>query len=67
MSPQWVNVCKQAFFHRAQDNIKYLTTLERLSDPLYKADPAQILAAMPALINAIRMTHSISRYFFAGL
>ena len=49
--------------NEAKDNVKYLGTLGKFSEPLYKSDPVQMLSAIPALINAIKMMHSIARYY----
>lgn len=46
-----------------QDNVKYLYTLERFCDPLYRSDPVGMVPAIPGLINAIKMIYSISRYY----
>lgn len=49
--------------NEAKDNVKYLSTLEKFSEPLYKCDPVQMVSALPGLINAIKMMHSIARYY----
>ncbi|CDJ70102.1 hypothetical protein, conserved [Eimeria necatrix] len=50
-------------FSEAKDNVKYLATLERFIDPLYSGNPASILESLSALMSAITMIHSISRYY----
>jgi dynein heavy chain, axonemal len=49
--------------NEARDNVKYLATLERFIEPLYTETPGAILDTLPALVNAIKMIHTIARYY----
>ena len=49
--------------NEAKDNVKYLSTLERFYEPLYGTSPSAIVEVLPALMNSIKMIHTISRYF----
>jgi dynein heavy chain len=49
--------------NEAKDNVKYLSTLERFFEPLYGADPSAIIDTLPPLLNAVKMIHTIARYF----
>jgi len=49
--------------NEAKDNVKYLFTLEKFIEPLYLGDPVSIVDTLPALMNSIKMIHTIARYF----
>ena len=49
--------------NEAKDNVKYLNTLEKFIEPLYSGTPEEITETFPALMNAIKMIHTISRYY----
>ncbi|XP_029675665.1 LOW QUALITY PROTEIN: dynein heavy chain 8, axonemal-like [Formica exsecta] len=47
----------------SQDNVKYLYALEKFTQPLYRLDPTKIGDHLPALMYAIRMIYTTSRFF----
>lgn len=49
--------------NEAKDNVKYLQTLEKFIEPLYHGDPETIKETLPALMNSIKMIHTIARYY----
>lgn len=49
--------------NQAKDNVKYLGILEKFIEPLYKDNPESIIETLPALMNAIKMIHTIARYY----
>lgn len=48
---------------KAQDNVKYLSTLDKYLEPLFAANIPQIHDALPGLMNSLKMILSISRYY----
>ena len=56
-----VNITEAA--NEAKDNAKYLYTLERFIDPLYTGNAETIIDTLPALMNSIKMIHTIARYY----
>ncbi|POI31285.1 hypothetical protein CIB84_004964, partial [Bambusicola thoracicus] len=49
--------------NESKDNVKYLSTLEKVCQPLYDYELVSMRNGIPNLINAIRMIHSVSRYY----
>jgi dynein heavy chain len=49
--------------NEAKDNVKYLQTLEKFIEPLYEGTPETIKETLPALMNSIKMIHTIARYY----
>lgn len=49
--------------NEAKDNVKYLHTLDRYCAPIYQSDPVGMIAAIPGLINAIKMVHGMSQHY----
>jgi dynein heavy chain, axonemal len=49
--------------NEAKDNVKYLQTLEKFIEPLETGSPESIREILPAMMNSIKMIHTIARYY----
>lgn len=51
--------------NEAKDNVKYLATLEKFIEPLYSTKNSfqDVIDGLPALLNAVKMIHTIARYY----
>ena len=56
-----INITEAA--NGAKDNVKYLFTLEKFLEPLCSGTPSTIMDTLPALMNSIKMIHTIARYY----
>jgi dynein heavy chain len=53
--------------NEAKDNVKYLVTLEKYTEPLYQGEPQNIIEALPGLMNNVKMMLTIARYYRCGV
>ncbi|CAE7666658.1 Dnah5, partial [Symbiodinium microadriaticum] len=58
-----VNMSVTEAANEAKDNVMYLFTLRKFIEPLYVGNPVTAVDALPALLNSVKMIHSIARYF----
>jgi len=49
--------------NEAKDNVKYLFSLRKSFGPLYTGTAQNIMDSLPALLNSIKMIHTIARYY----
>ncbi|XP_077580363.1 dynein axonemal heavy chain 8-like [Stigmatopora nigra] len=50
-------------YNEAKDNVKFLDMLDKVCQPLYTSDPANIVKSVQNIINAVQMIHMVSRYY----
>ncbi|XP_071450018.1 dynein axonemal heavy chain 8 [Hetaerina americana] len=63
--PKWKYLdCKITdYCNEARDNVKYLYTLEKYLEPLYRGSPAEMTECLPSLMQAVRMIYRNSRFY----
>ena len=49
--------------NRARDNVKFMTSIERFWDPLYRCDPLEVAESLPILLQAIRSVYNSSAFY----
>lgn len=62
---RWQNVKKrvQEGTNEAKDNLKYLTTITDILQPLYSNQPGKMTLVIGDLIETIKMTHAMAKYY----
>lgn len=49
--------------NEAEDNVKFISSLEKYTELLYALDPPECCEIVPGLITSVSMVHNISRYY----
>uniref|UniRef100_A0A8D2M6S3 AAA+ ATPase domain-containing protein n=1 Tax=Zonotrichia albicollis TaxID=44394 RepID=A0A8D2M6S3_ZONAL len=49
--------------NESKDNVRYLSTLEKVCQPLYTTDVVSMPFGIPYLIKAVQMIHRVSKYY----
>ncbi|NXU46526.1 DYH8 protein, partial [Drymodes brunneopygia] len=49
--------------NESKDNVKYLSTLEKICQPLYATDVVSMTQGIPNLIKAVQMIYRVSKYY----
>uniref|UniRef100_H0ZBP1 Dynein axonemal heavy chain 8 n=1 Tax=Taeniopygia guttata TaxID=59729 RepID=H0ZBP1_TAEGU len=49
--------------NESKDNVRYLSTLEKVCQPLYSTDVVLMTQGIPYLIKAVQMIHRVSKYY----
>ncbi|NXY25637.1 DYH8 protein, partial [Atrichornis clamosus] len=49
--------------NESKDNVKYLSTLEKVCRPLYSTDVVSMTHGIPNLIKSVQMIHRVSKYY----
>ncbi|KAL0227387.1 hypothetical protein P9112_014711 [Eukaryota sp. TZLM1-RC] len=47
----------------AEDNLKYLYSIDRVARPLYTPDPSKMVECLPQLMSSISLVHSLTRFY----
>ena len=65
MSLRWQKVKQriQEGTNEAKDNLKYLTTITDIMQPLYSNQPGKMSLVIKELIETVRMTHQMAKYY----
>uniref|UniRef100_A0A8C3MSF3 Uncharacterized protein n=1 Tax=Geospiza parvula TaxID=87175 RepID=A0A8C3MSF3_GEOPR len=49
--------------NESKDNVRYLSTLEKVCQPLYTTDVVLMTQGIPYLVKAVQMIHRVSKYY----
>uniref|UniRef100_A0A1A9WR67 AAA+ ATPase domain-containing protein n=1 Tax=Glossina brevipalpis TaxID=37001 RepID=A0A1A9WR67_9MUSC len=62
---KWAEIDNQVtlVLNEAKDNVRYITSLQKFWDPLYRSSPDGIISSLPGLMVAIRNVSKTAHYF----
>ncbi|KAI8124809.1 axonemal, Dynein heavy chain 8 [Lucilia cuprina] len=62
---KWAEIDNQVtlVLNEAKDNVRYITSLQKFWDPLYRSPPDGIISSLPGLMVAIRNVSKTAHYF----
>lgn len=58
-----VDLCITDALNEAKDNVRFLDNLQKVIEPLYTESPAAIADSIPAIMNSMKMIHTLSRHY----
>ncbi|XP_026846872.1 dynein heavy chain 8, axonemal [Drosophila persimilis] len=62
---RWAEIDNQVTLalNEAKDNVRYISSLQKFWDPLYRSSPDDIISSLPGLMVAIRNVSKTAHYF----
>ncbi|XP_036329883.1 dynein heavy chain 8, axonemal-like [Rhagoletis pomonella] len=62
---KWAEIDNQVtlVLNEAKDNVRYMSSLQKFWDPLYRSSPDEIISSLPGLMVAIRNVSKTAHYF----
>ncbi|XP_039952580.1 dynein heavy chain 8, axonemal [Bactrocera tryoni] len=62
---KWAEIDNQVtlVLNEAKDNVRYISSLQKFWDPLYRSAPDEIISSLPGLMVAIRNVSKTAHYF----
>jgi dynein heavy chain, axonemal len=53
--------------NEARDNVRFLKSIEKFWDPLYRCDPKEVIGYIPSLFQAVRSVYTSSGFFNSNI